>query len=242
MENRVFIKGFDKDLKCRGYQFEIGKDYKIDLPEGYELTKDDLCSDKVFHFCDSLSKVNEFYNCHTEENRYCIIEVLGQFCESEDKCGSNHIKVVREITGEELKIAKGLTGGNSGLFNSGDLNSGDLNSGIFNKTNGSNGVFCNVEPKICIFNIQTDWTLKEFYNSKYYDAIMSSDFPLTEWVRDENPAENGVDGKLIVNTYEDACRRWWDGMSQYYKDIIKSIPNFNIDVFCDITGIDKNKV
>ena len=242
MENRVFIKGFDKDLKCRGYQFEIGKDYKIDLPEEYELTKDDLCSDKVFHFCDSLSKVHEFYNCHKKENRYCIIEVLGQFCESEDKCGSNHIKVVREITGEELQIAKGLTGGNSGLFNSGYRNSGDLNSGVFNKTNGSNGVFCNKEPKICIFNFLTDWTLKEFYQSKYWDAICSSDFPLTEWKYKEETPENGVDGELVVNTYEEACRRWWEGMNKKNKEIIKSMPNFDIDVFCDITGIDKQKV
>ena len=242
MENRIFIKGFDSDLKCRGYQFEIGKDYKIDLPDDYELSTNDLCSNKVFHFCDSLSKVHDFYDCHNKNNRYCIIEVLGQMCDDGTKCGSNHIKIIREITGEELKIAKGLTGGNTGLFNSGDRNSGDLNSGIFNKTNGSNGVFCNIEPKICIFNIQTDWTLKEFYNSKYYDAIISSDFPLTEWKNDENPAENGVDGKLIVNTYEDACRRWWDGMSKNNRDIIKSIPNFNIDVFCDITGIDKKDV
>ena len=252
MENRVFIKGFDKDLKCREFQFEIGKDYKIDLPEDYKLTSDDLCSNKVFHFCDSLSKVNEFYSCKDEDNRYCIIEVLGQFCESDDKCGSNHIKIVREITGEELKIAKGLTGGNAGLFNSGDLNSGDrnsgdrnsgyLNSGIFNKTNGSNGVFCNKEPKICIFNIQTDWTLSEFYRSRYWDAIYSSDFPLTEWKNKEVAPENGVDGELVVNTYEDACRRWWDGMSDKSKKIIKQIPNFDIDVFCDITGIDKKDV
>jgi len=282
MNNIVFIKGFDENLKCRGYQFEVGKDYKIDLPEGYELTKDDLCTNKVFHFCDGLSKVHEFYSCANESNRYCIIEVLGQFCESDDKCGSDHIKIVREITGEELKIAKGLTNGNSGLFNSGYLNSGDRNSGyrnsgyrnsgdlnsgyrnsgdlnsgdrnsgylnsgdrnsgIFNKTNGSNGVFCNKEPKICIFNIQTDWTLKEFYNSKYWDAICSSDFPLTEWKNKENAPENGVDGELVVNTYEEACRRWWEGMSEKNKKIIKEIPNFDIDVFCDITGIDKKDV
>ena len=272
MENKVFIKGFDKDLKCRGYQFEIGKDYKIDLPEGYELTVNDLCSNRVFHFCDSLSKVHNYYSCNNEANRYCIIEVLGQMCDDGTKCGSNHIRIVREITGEELAIAKGLTGGNAGLFNSGDLNSGnlnsgdlnsgnrnsgdlnsgdlnsgdlnsgDLNSGVFNKTNGSNGVFCNIEPKICIFNIPTDWTLKEFYMSKYYSAIMSSDFPLTEWKPIDNPGENGVDGELIVNTYEDACRRWWDGMTTSNKEIIKSIPNFNIDVFCDITGIDRDKV
>ena len=302
MKNRVFIKGFDKDLKCRGYQFEIGKEYKIDLPDDYELTEKDLCTDKVFHFCDGLSKVDGYYPCADESNRYCVIEVLGQFCESEDKCGSNHIKIIREITGEELQIAKGLTNGNSGLFNSGyrnsgdrnsgdcnsgdcnsgyrnsgdcnsgyrnsgyrnsgdrnsgyrnsgyrnsgdcnsgDCNSGYRNSGIFNKTNNSNGVFCNVEPKICIFNIQTDWTLKEFRLSKYYDAICSSDFPLTEWVNDENPKENGVDGKLQVNTYEEACRRWWKDMTEENKKIIKEIPNFDIDVFCDITGIDRSEV
>ena len=282
MNERVFIKGFDKDLCCRGYRFEIGKDYKIDLPDGYKLTENDLCSNKVFHFCDGLSKVHKFYSCTEESNRYCIIEVLGQFCEIDDKCGSDHIKIVREILGDELKIAKGLTNGNSGLFNSGDRNSGyrnsgyrnsgdrnsgyrnsgdrnsgdrnsgnlnsgyrnsgDLNSGVFNKTNGSNGVFCNQEPKICIFNIQTDWTLSEFYKSKYWDAICSSDFLLTEWKQKDETPENGVDGELIVNTYEDACRRWWDGMSKDNKEIIKLMPNFNIDVFCDITGIDPKKV
>ena len=277
MENRVFIKGFDRDLKCRGYQFEIGKDYKIDLPDGYELSTNDLCSNKVFHFCDSLSKVDSFYSCTDNDNRYCIIEVLGQLCDDGTKCGSDHIRIIRELTGEELAIAKGLTGGNSGLFNSGDRNSGDrnsgdlnsgdrnsgdlnsgdrnsgyrnsgyrnsgdLNSGVFNKTNGSNGVFCNKEAKICIFNVQTDWTLKEFLNSQYYAAICSSDFPLTEWELNEETPEHGVDGKLIVNSYETACKRWWSEMDEGNKDIIKSIPHFDIDVFCDITGIDKKDV
>ena len=313
MSDRIFIKGFDKDLKCRGYQFEIGKEYKIDLPDGYELTENDLCGDKVFHFCDGLSKVHEYYSCEKgKNNRYCIVEVLGQFCEKEDKCGSDHIRIVREITGEELKIAKGLCNGNTGLFNSGnrnssdfnsgdlnsgdrnsgyrnsgdrnsgnrnsgnrnsgdlnsgnrnsgdlnsgdlnsgdlnsgdrnsgDLNSGDRNSGIFNKTNGSNGVFCNKEPKICIFNIQTDWTLSEFKKTKYFGAILSSDFPLIEWEHNPSAKENGVNGKLIVNTYEEACRRWWNKMSTENKAIIKDIPNFDVNVFCDITGIDKSEV
>ena len=297
MTDRIFIKGFDKNLCCRGYQFEIGKEYKIDLPAGYKLSDKDLCSDKVFHFCDGLLKVHNYYSCADENNRFCIIEVLGQFCQKGEKCGSNHIKIIREIVGEELRIAKGLTNGNTGLFNSGSYNigycnsgdynsgdcnsgyynsgdcnsgvyntgyrnsggrnsgdrntgsynsgsynsghrnsgyynSGDYNSGVFNKTNNSNGVFCNKEPKLCIFNIQTDWTLEEFYASKYCYAIMSSDFPLTEW--EENSLKN--------HTYEEACRRWWSGMSAENKAIIKDIPNFDIDVFCDITGIEKKDV
>ncbi len=284
MNDRVFIKGFDNELKCRGYQFEVGKEYKIDLPEGYVLTKDDLCTDKVFHFCDSLQKVHQFYNCENENNRYCIIEVLGQFCECGDKCGSNHIKIVSEIVGDELKIAKGLTRGNSGIFNSGscnsghcnsgdynsdncnsgncnsdnhnsgdhnsgcynsgDYNSGSFNSGLFNKTNNSNGIFCNKEPKICIFNIPTDWTLSEFRKSKYYRAIESSDFSLTEWVSDSDKTAHkaGPGGELKVSTYEEACRKWWNGLTEENKAIIKDIPNFNVDVFCDITGIDKSEV
>ena len=257
MYDRIFIKGFDKNLSCRGYQFELGKEYKIELPEGYKLTINDLCSNKVFHFCDGLAKVHNYYSCNNIDNRFCVIEVLGELVDDGEKCGSNHIRVVREMTPEELQIAKGLTNGNTGLFNSGDrnsgylnsgyrnsgdLNSGDRNSGIFNKTNGSNGVFCNQEAKICIFNVQTDWTLKEFLNSKYYDAICSSDLPLTEWQILETTPENGVDGKLVVNSYETACKRWWECMTEENKDIIKSIPHFDIDVFCDITGIDKDKV
>lgn len=319
MEKSFFIKGFDKDLKCRDYQFKVGKKYKIKLPKGYKLTKNDLCTDKVFHFCDSLEKVHKYYRCDDANNRFCEIEVLGQICNDEDKCGSDYIKIVREIKGEEFLALKGFVNGNSGLFNSGSYNSGYYNSGnynsgshntgyhncgnynsgyrncgnynsgnhnsgncnsgnhnngyynsgycnsgshnsgdynsgyynsgnynsgyynygycnsgFFNKADNSNGVFCTVEPKIYIFNQPTDMTLSEFKKSKYYQAIISSEFPLAVY----NEATN----RLTVNTYADACRKWWAGMSDDNKQIIKDIPNFDVDIFCDITGIDKNDV
>jgi hypothetical protein len=131
------IKGFDKDLCCRGMQYEVGKEYSTN---GKNLTVDDLCSDKVLHYCDSLQKVHEFYSCENDKNnRYCEIEVLGEEVTDGRKYGSNHIRIVREITGEKLEILKGHTQGNTGLFNSGCYNSGVCNIGHLNSGDCNSG-------------------------------------------------------------------------------------------------------
>ena len=278
------IKGFDKDLKCRGFQFEIGKEYKIDVK------KEDmrLCTNTVFHYCDSLHNVHKFYDV-LGNNRFCEIEVLGEEITDGEKYGSNHIKIVREIKGGELNILKGLINGNTGLFNSGSGNSGDWNSGNRNSGNGnsgsgnsgdwnsgnrnsgdrnsgnwnsghwnsgnwnsgdwnscdySNGIFCTKEENIKIFNKQSDFTMREFLSSKYYDALVSSPFILTEWVeyteeeKKESLCRQAVGGYLKTYTYKEACKNWWDNMSEENKEIVKSIPNFDKDVFFEITGIE----
>ena len=131
----MYIKGFDKYLKCRGFQFEVGGVYDT----GYKKEELELCSETVFHFCDRLEKVHEYYDCSNEENRYCEIEVLGELIYDENKCGSNKIKILREITGEELEILKGHKNGNTGLFNIGHSNSGNYNRGNYNSGNYNSG-------------------------------------------------------------------------------------------------------
>ena len=129
------IKGFDKDLKCRGFQFEVGKEYFIDT-KGRDLK---LCTGTVFHYCDSLQKVHRFYDVANNNNRFCEIEVLGEEVSDYEKCGSNHIRIVREIVGEELDIMKGLINGNTGFFNSGNYNIGNRNSGYYNSGDRNSG-------------------------------------------------------------------------------------------------------
>ena len=275
----MYIKGFDKDLKCRGFQFEVGGAYDT----GYKKEELELCSETVFHFCDSLETVHEYYDCSNEENRYCEIEVLGELIYDENKCGSNKIRVVREIIGEELEILKGHKNGNTGLFNSGyrnsgkfnsgywnsgkfnsgdrnsgnwnsgdrnsgymnsgDWNSGDRNSGYWNKCNGSNGVFCTIEPTIKIFDKDTNMTLEEFIKSKYNKALCSVELKLTEWIRyteeemKEDDDKKATKGYLKEYSYKEACANWWNELTEENKEIIISIPNFDADKFEEITGI-----
>ena len=267
----MYIKGFDKDLRCFGMQFEVGKEYST----GANDADIKLCTDTVFHFCDSLQKVNSYYSViPTENNRFCEIEVLGAFVSDDNKCGSNHIRIVREILGDELNIMRGLTNGNTGLFNSGsrnsgssnsgsrnsgswnggDFNSGNFNSGNFNSGssnsgswnsgNGNSGFFCTNSPKLRLFNKETDFTMEEFMKTKWYKALTSSEFNLTEWrsytneEKEHDERKRFIGGELITIPYKEACANWWASLSEVDKAIIKTIPNFDANIFAEITGID----
>ena len=121
------IKGFDKNLCCRGMQFEIGKTYDT----GAKDDEIELCTNTVFHYCKTMQNVHSYYNC-TGDNRFCEVEVLGAEITDGTKCGSNKIKIIREITGYELDILCGKTNGNTGLFNTGYWNTGHSNTGQSN--------------------------------------------------------------------------------------------------------------
>lgn len=95
MENKFGIKGFDKDLKCRGYQFTIGKTYVEELTPK-------LCG-RGFHYCKTIKDVFSFYR-NDGKNRFCLIEVLGDTDDGIDKSCTNKIKIVRELTKEEVSI------------------------------------------------------------------------------------------------------------------------------------------
>ena len=296
----MYIKGFDKDLRCRGMQFEVGKEYSTGVADA-DIS---LCTNTVFHFCDSLQKVHTHYSVMPEEdNRFCEIEVLGALVSDDTKCGSNRIRIVREILGDELNIMRGLTDGNTGVFNSGNwnsgiFNSGDCNSGIFNsgdrnsgnwnsgsRNNGNwnsgsrnsgdwnsgrgnsgshnsgdwnsgdwnsgncnSGFFCTNSPKLRLFNKETDFTMEEFIKTEWYAVLTSGEFNLTKWraYTDEEKAQDErkrfIGGELITTPYKEACANWWASLSEKDKAIIKTIPNFDANIFAEITGIDVTNI
>ena len=81
-------KGFDKDLKCRGFQYEVGKEYE---EGGAELCK------KGFHACENPLDTFRYYG--PTDSRYCEVNVddNGERNDADSKVCGKHIKIGAEI-------------------------------------------------------------------------------------------------------------------------------------------------
>ena len=132
---------------------------------------------------------------------------------------------------------------NSGDWNSGNRNSGDWNSGNWNSGNWNAGFFNENENKCYIFDHLSDMTASQFRSSCFYDALISVPFVLTEWIeytkeeKEEDKAKELIGGYLKKYEYKEACKKWWDKLSDKNKEIIQEIPNFDAEKFYRITGI-----
>ena len=126
------FKGFNEDLTCRGFRYEIGKTYK----HNGEV---ELCR-SGFHFCRKLEDVHNFYNLKT--SRICEIEAKGKIDDDGVKSVCSRMRIVREVSREEILSIINIGEKNTGLFNIGDCNSGNRNSGDCN-SGGCNSGYCN---------------------------------------------------------------------------------------------------
>ena len=91
-------KGFDKNLCCRGFQYEVGKEYEMD--------GDIIVCKRGFHACESPLEVLQHYfldkNCNLA--RFCEVEQSGEIDRESDttKIASSKIKIKAELKFADL--------------------------------------------------------------------------------------------------------------------------------------------
>ena len=91
------FKGFDPDLKCRDFPYEVGQSYSHDGPIG-------LCQ-QGFHFCEKLRDCFEFYD-PDNGNRFCEVDARVDIQSDGKKSVAKWIKILRELTPAEINRAK----------------------------------------------------------------------------------------------------------------------------------------
>ena len=135
---------------------------------------------------------------------------------------------------------------NSGNRNSGNRNSGDWNSGDWNKTCFSNGCFNTESPKIYLFNKPSNWNYSDWLNSDARYILMNCPSNVLSWIweddmtdeeKEQHPEYLATGGFLKHIEEETGRQMWWDGLSDVQKDSVMQLPNFDKDIFKEITGI-----
>ena len=248
-----YYKAFNRDLTCRGMQYEIGKEYTFD--------GEPIPCQQGFHFCKSITDVYNFYDM-SEDTRVCEVKPLGDIVTNDEiKYCTNKIKIVKEVKNPRVKSNTSESNSgycnsgycnsgycNSGNRNSGDWNSGNRNSGDWNSGNRNSGVF-NTEknPKIKLFDKESDWTFANWYNSNAYGVMaycpythsyFINEFNMTDEEKAIHPEYKTIGGyvKTFIATKENK-QNWWNNLSSEDRQSVYDLPNFDAYKFEMCTGI-----
>ena len=83
-------KGFDKNMQCRGFQFEVGKTYKHDGPA--------KCCESGFHFCENPLDVFSYYS--PGESTFAAVIGSGETAthDEDSKVACTNIKIKAAIS------------------------------------------------------------------------------------------------------------------------------------------------
>ena len=249
-------KAFNSDLTCKGFQYEVGKEY-------HHKGALEMCN-SGFHICKRLLDCFNYYPFDKMKTRVAEVLVWGKV-KYEDTgvklCASN-IKVVRELAWNEVLSLCNNGSDNSGYRNSGDCNSGYCNSGSRNSGNYNSGCWnsgdwnsghlnTSAQKYTFIFNKQVE---KSVLESTEFPSFMF--FTLTEWVpacnmsqeeKEKHPEYTVTEGYLKRYGYKEAFRKSFeearhkpDWPEQLKR--LKALPNFDAKIFEEISGIKEEEL
>lgn len=302
-------KVFNPDWTCRDFQYKVGETYEYDGDIG-------ICH-AGFHFCRKIANCFSYYDFDSN-NKVAEVEAIGSVIIEKDKSVTNKLKIVRELSWQEVldlvNMGKGNTGYhntgdfnsgkwntgnfnsgccntgrcnignrnsgdcnsgvdnsgdwnsgfsnsgnhntgyrntgnyNKGCYNTGNYNTGDYNVGDWNSTDFTTGFFNSIKQPLYVFNKPTNISREDFYELPTVKAMIWK-FDNSDWIYAKNMTEDEkinhpeyetTGGYLKIVDYKTACSRMWERMTDDEKAAVRDIPNFDPEVFKEITGIDIN--
>ena len=134
---------------------------------------------------------------------------------------------------------------NTGDWNTGSRNTGDRNTGDWNSTNYSTGFFNSVEQNIFLFNKPTSMSRDEIHSLKGIQ-ILNWNFENSWWIysvnmsddeKKSNPKYETTGGYLKTVDFKTACKMMWENLSENERQEVMKLPNFDSNIFYEITGI-----
>ena len=261
------IKGykvFNPDWTCRNFQYEVGKTFEEDVTpkccdRGFHFcTKASDCfSYYGFNPENKVAEVLALGTVDTESddtkcctNKIQIVREIswqelltivntGKGCTG--LCNTGNRNTGNRNTGDWNTGDR-----NTGDCNTGNRNTGDWNTGDWNLSSFNTGCFMTEEQKIMLFDKPTDWTYRDWINSDARYALTNIPKNVVEWVssydmtdeeKEKYPTYETTGGYLKVLDESESAQIWWDGLTDGSKDIIKSLPNFDAEIFRKCTGI-----
>ena len=262
-------KVFNSDWTCRDFQYEVGKIYEMD--ESIEC-----CSRGFHFCLKAADCFDYYDFKPTNRVAEVIALGKVDFKKGDTKCCTNKLQIAREIPWDEVlrivntgdwntgnrntgdwntgdwntgnrNTGNWNTGNwNTGNRNTGDWNTGNRNTGDWNTSSFNTGCFMTKEPKISMFNKQSNWSYKEWLKSDARHLLNQIPKSVVEWIRSEDmtdeekkeyPTHETTGGYLKVLDESECGQLWWDSLTNQQKDIIKAMPNFDAEIFRQCTGI-----
>ena len=98
-----------------------------------------------------------------------------------------------------------------------------------------------------MFNKPSDWTIEDWHCSKAKELLDTISYNALQWVysdkmteeeKEQHPEYETTGGYLKKYDKSERNQIWWGSLSDQEKNVIKSLPNFDAEIFKEITGID----
>lgn len=97
-----------------------------------------------------------------------------------------------------------------------------------------------------MFNKPSDWTFRDWINSDARYLLNQIRKNIVEWIdfcnmtdeeKKNHPEAETTGGYLKVLDESENAQIWWDDLTEYNRNIIKALPNFDKEIFEQIVGV-----